>query len=165
MLDSSTVPNHKYSAEAETQQKRYKIFVVGLHQASPINEPIPEWMHAVKSTYPLTINEIYTADTEKYMLGQILARIALGLAVEDGLPDVIGKERSEGYEYYVLKQAINLPCRNNLLRVVTLQFLEKNPKKRPPYELITVWPCSWQDEKYLRFLVRFFEKMKTDYTN
>lgn len=161
------MPTQKYLSELNTRVRKYHLVVIGLHQAIPVREPIPSWMHDVRTSFPTTYADTaYTMETEKFLFGQILARLVLGIAAEDDLPiyydEMMYKEI--GREYYVLKHADDLKCRNNQLRVITLKYLSKDPENRPPYELMSVWPSSWEDEKYLRFLVRFFEIMKTEKT-
>lgn len=99
-------------------------------------------------------------NTEKYLFAQLLTRYALGLKSDRTLPAVQAVPSIvKGYEFFVLREARNLKCRNNLLRIVLLRYLSKQPLLRPPYELMMVWPCSWRDGKFLNFLIRFYEKL------
>lgn len=156
---------NKYSKDPKNTQKCHKLFAVGLHQARDARNPLSVWMTDVKTSYPPTVLEPYTLATEKYLLGQILARIALGLKAEQPLPEVPkatdGSARQFGLEFYALKYAKNLTCRQNLLRLVTMKFLVPCPLDRPEYELLMVWPSSWTDEKFFQFLIRFYEVSKT----
>lgn len=145
-------------------QNQYKLYAVGVHQALLASRMPPAWMHVVKVSFPRTITEPYTLQYEKFLFGQILARMALGIHPEDQLPALksqIGRSgnKVDGHEYHALKEAKGLPCRNNLLRIVTLRFLLKDPQQRPHYELVMLWPSAWTDARYLLFMVRFFERI------
>lgn len=157
--------HNKYTLEATPGQKRYQLSVSGLHQAWKIDAPIPSWMHQVKTSFLSSTDEqTYSIQYEKFLFGQILTRMVLNLDPVDQLP-ALRRHRgqyvhSKGHEFKALQEAEGLECRNNILRLITLRYLQQNPLQRPTYEMLMFWPSCWRDGQYLQFMVRFFDRIK-----
>lgn len=154
---------NKYMAALDHEQKQHELFALGLHQMCIAGKKAAWWQEEVKFTFTPTVQEVYTIATEKYFFGKIIARYALGLKPGDLLPatDIKDGRMDDNSEFYALKYAKGLRCRQNLLRIITMKYLVADPTHRPDYELLMVWPSSWPDKAYLQFLIRFYERIKT----
>lgn len=143
------VPQEK-NPLGDLEREKHKVFICGGHEAMPdrsnklcfMKEPVSEYSPP---------NERYNMKTERYIVGLIFHRIVCEVPTDQELPK--GSEQGE------LKRANLKQCRNNILRVLALQLLSKDPDDRPTHRFCLAWPSNWDDERYFHFLVRFFDRI------